>query len=205
MLSLRNLSLVLGGIALVSCGQSTESAVQTMSPAMEQETNWTIIPAESFIKFTAQQQGKEFEGQFTDYNASILFDPESLEDSEVTVTIPLQDVDAGDKDRNETLPGKAWFSIKEFPVAVFRSETITEMGEGSYLAKGSLSLKGITRNIELPFKLSPAITEVGDITVMTAMTSLDRTQWNVGEDPWDTGEWVSKGIKLNIQITATRE
>lgn len=205
MFSLRYLSLLLGGILLVSCGPSAETLVQSPTTAAEQETNWTVNSDESFILFTAQQQGKEFEGEFTKFNASILFEPDNLEDSEVTVTIPLQSVDAGDKDRNDTLPSKAWFSVKEFPVATFRSDQITETGQGSYVANGSLSLKGMTHEIELPFTLSSAMPATGETTVMTGMTSLDRTQWKIGEDPWNTGEWVSKGIKLNIQITATRK
>lgn len=205
MLSLRYLSLLLGGILLISCGQSAETLVQSPPASAEQETNWTVNPDESFIRFTAQQQGKAFEGKFTEFNASILFDPDNLEESEVTVTIPLQGVDAGDKDRNDTLPSKAWFSAKEFPVATFRSNQITEVGQGSYLAISSLSIKGMTHEIELPFTLSPAKTAIGETTVMTGMISLDRTQWKIGEDPWNTGEWVSKGIKLNIQITATRQ
>jgi len=205
MLSLRYLSLLLGGILLVSCGQSAETLVQSPPSAAEQETNWTVNPDESFIRFTAQQQGKEFEGEFTEFNASILFNPDNLEDSEVTVTIPVKAVDAGDKDRNDTLPSKTWFSAKEFPVATFRSDQIAEVGQGSYIANGSLSMKGMTHDIELPFTLSPAEIAIGETTVMTGVIGLDRTQWKIGEDPWNTGEWVSKGIKLNIQITATRQ
>jgi len=198
---------------VTACGPSQEAqdasaqdaSAQDVPIAADQETNWTVIPEGSFIKFSALQQGKEFEGESTNFEASILFYADNLEASNVTVTIPIKGVEAGDKDRNDSLPAKAWFYAKSFPVATFMSDNITKTAEGTYLAKGPLSIKGMTQGVSLPFTLSPANSEPGGTTVMTGSMSLDRTDWKVGEDPWDTDEWVSKDVSLDVQIKAIRK
>jgi len=52
--------------------------------------------------------------------------------------------------------------------------------------------------IDLPFNL--ALDE--QKAVMTSTYEMDRTKWNVGAAPWDTDEWVSRSVMLNIQVTA---
>jgi len=54
--------------------------------------------------------------------------------------------------------------------------------------------------IELPFDLNIE----GSHAVMTGQVDLNRTLWNVGAAPWDTDEWVSREVKLDLQITANR-
>jgi len=107
-------------------------------------------------------------------------------------------VDAGSQDRNSTLPGKVWFSSKKFPSARFASSDISKQATG-YLAKGELTLKGKSVPLELPFALQID----GDRAVMTGSVDIDRTLWNVGASPWDTDEWVSRAVKLDLQVTAT--
>tara|TARA_R110002020_G_scaffold52646_11_gene147715 strand:- start:2597 stop:3223 length:627 start_codon:yes stop_codon:yes gene_type:complete len=208
MLDFRILSFSVFALCLTGCGQPQEisqASAQDETAKAGQGSNWTVIKEESFIKFSALQQGKEFEGEFTEFDADILFYPDNLDKSEVTVKIPLQSADTGDSERNNTLPGKAWFSAKSFPVATFRSDNIVETSEGSYLANGSLSMKNITRNIELPFSLSSVAAKSDEKVVMTGSMTLDRTDWKVGEEPWNTEEWVSRDIALNVQITASPE
>lgn len=173
-----------------------ENAVDTPAPST---ALWTVVAEQSHIKFTAEQEGKPFTGEFTVFDAEIYFDAANLPSSNVTVTVPLNQVEAGSNDRNATLPGKVWFSSKKFPEAVFQSSDISKVDEGNYLAVGTLSLKGISKPFELPFALT-----MGDEALMTSQISLDRTIWNVGEDPWHTDDWVSKDVTLDIQVTAKR-
>jgi len=159
--------------------------------------NWDIQADGSHIRFSALQEGETFTGAFQEFSGLIRFDPENPEAGSVKIDIPLKSVDAGSKDRNSTLPDKVWFSTKKYPVATFTSTDITVAGDG-YLAKGALSLKGVSVPIELPFDLVLD----GKKAVMTSTYEMDRTKWNVGAAPWDTDEWVSRAVTLDIQVTA---
>ena len=89
--------------------------------------------------------------------------------------------------------------MKKFPSARFTSAEISKQDTG-FLAKGELTLKGKSLPIDLPFELQI----VGDSAVMTGQAVLDRTLWNVGAAPWDTDEWVSRSVKLDIKVSAAR-
>lgn len=186
-------------IALIACGQAVSLDVASAQDETQSVTgvNWTVVQDESHLKFTAKQEGKPFTGEFKTFDADIKFDLDNLDASMVTVTIPLVQVDAGTRDRNSTLPDKVWFSTKKFPEAVFESNDITSVGGNDYLAKGTLTLKGLSKNLDLPFSL-----DITDQAVMTSNITLDRTVWNVGEDPWNTDEWVSLAVELDIKVVA---
>jgi len=66
------------------------------------------------------------------------------------------------------------------------------------LAKGALSLKGVSIPVDLPFDLALDDNKA----VMTSSYEMDRTKWDVGAAPWDTDEWVSRTVMLDIQVTA---
>ena len=159
--------------------------------------NWDIQAESSHIRFTAKQEGSPFSGEFQAFSGVINFDPAAPQNGSVKITVPLKSVDAGTSDRNSTLPGKVWFSTKAFPEAVYTSSDISKDGDG-YIAKGELTLKGLSVPLDLPFNLEIN----GDTAVMTSAVDMDRTQWNVGAAPWDTDEWVSKAVTLDIQVTA---
>ncbi|RZV43988.1 MAG: YceI family protein [Acidimicrobiales bacterium] len=147
------------------------------------------------------QGGEEFEGRFKNFDASIKFDPEDLQNTNVVVTIDMASVDAGDAERNEALPGKEWFAVKPFPNAVFTSTSIKHTGGNSYEASGELTLKDISRAVDLPFELKID----GDTAEMSGSTLIDRTDFQVGTGMWKSEDWVAHKVKINVKITAARK
>lgn len=185
-------------LCLSACSEANSADQTSQTANVVAETgNWDIQADGSHIRFSALQEGETFTGEFQEFSGLIRFDPQNPETGSVKIEIPLKSVDAGSKDRNSTLPDKVWFSTKKFPIATFTSTDISTAAE-SYLAKGELSLKGVSVPIELPFDL---VVE-GKKAVMTSTYEMDRTKWNVGAAPWDTDEWVSRSVTLDIQVTA---
>lgn len=194
-------SLTSAALAAAACSQANsadQAPATTIEPAAL-ATSWNIQAEGSHIRFSAKQEGETFTGAFNDFTGTINFDPETPGTGSVTISIPLKSVDAGSNDRNSTLPDKVWFSTKKFPTATFTSSDISAVDAG-YLAKGQLTLKGQSVPIELPFALAID----GNTAIMTGTTKMDRTKWGVGAAPWDTDEWVSRNVDLDIQVTATK-
>ena len=175
------------------------SAAAAPAAAPIAAANWDIQAGRSHIRFTAKQEGSPFSGEFQAFSGIINFDPAAPQNGSVKITVPLKSVDAGSNDRNSTLPGKVWFSAKAFPEAVYRSSEISKDGDG-YIAKGELTLKGLSVPLDIPFNLDIK----GDTAVMTGAVEMDRTQWKVGAAPWDTDEWVSKSVTLDLHVTAKK-
>lgn len=186
-------------LCVSACSQANSADQMQSTETIAVSGNWDIQADGSHLRFSAEQESKTFTGEFQEFSGIINFDPEAPETGSVMIEIPLKSVDAGSNDRNSTLPDKVWFSTKAFPIAIFKTSDIIASG-GGYLAKGELTLKGTSLPIDLPFNLDVE----GNTAVMTSVIEMDRTLWNVGAAPWDTDEWVSRTVKLDIQVTALK-
>jgi len=185
--ALASLALLTTGCAEANPAQQTKTP-DIIATSTSSAPVWTIQPEGSHIRFSAKQEGETFTGEFTEFSGTILFDIDALETSAVDISIPLKSVEAGSQDRNSTLPGKVWFSVKKFKQ------------DAGFLAKGELILKGKSVPLDLPFD----VTIDAGRAVMTGQVVMDRTLWNVGAAPWDTDEWVSREVSLDLQVTADR-
>ncbi len=194
--------LIAAALSIAGCSQATDAtpkaATSAAASAMERIGNWEVVKADSHIKFTATQQGESFTGEFPNYRVMINFKEDALDKANVTAAIDLGSVKAGNKDRDGALPGKDWFSVKAFPEAVFQSDDFVKMGEGQYEARGTLTIKGKSQALTLPFTL--AIN--GASADMSGQVTLDRTLWEVGSGSWASGDQVSTEVTVDIKIHA---
>ncbi|MEM7669602.1 MAG: YceI family protein [Pseudomonadota bacterium] len=184
-------------LTLVACS-SPDSAPNEPEAVLDFEPNYAVVMEESALRFSGTQEGSPFEGSFGEFDADIRFDADDLDSSQVRVSIPLASIDAGSGDRNSTLPDAVWFDSRNFPTAVFESDDISRDGDG-YVANGTLSLKGAEAPVPLFFTLEE---DARGRTVMRGDATLDRTDWNVGASPWDTGEYVGHAVELDVVVVA---
>ena len=161
---------------------------------------WTTDYQKSSVQFRAVQEGTQFTGSFDEFTLDIALDPNDLSDASVRATFDMSSADAGDRDRNSSLPTKDWFFIKSFPTAQFVSTKIIGVDDGSYKAIGKLSLKGIDKDVTLPFSLVID----GDNAHAKGQVSLNRRDFNVGDGAFKTDTWVGFDVLVLIDIVATR-
>jgi polyisoprenoid-binding protein YceI len=162
--------------------------------------SWKLDPAKSQLGFFGTQTGTKFEGKFTRYSTVIVFDPNDLADSHITVTVDLASAVSGDTQRDTALPGIDWFNVAQFPQAKFETTAIHKEGANTYEAVGNLTLRGVTKPLTLPFTL-----EINGTTAHAqGHVDLVRTDFGVGQGPWASGQWVALDVGVNIDIVATR-
>lgn len=171
------------------------AAALIAAPAVADAATWTVDQAHSRLGFKATQEDAGFEGYFRSWSASISFDPKHLSTSRVNVNVALGSAFTGDKDRDSYLPTDVWFDAKRFPTATFTATKFVDQGGGRYQAIGDLSIKGVKRQVVLPFTL--AIT--GDTAKMSGELVLDRTAFNVGSGKWKDPAEV--GTKVTVVVT----
>lgn len=191
-------------LAFAACSQAQENANSNASPINTAQNHqaiksqWDVILPKSHVKFTAQQQGQDFTGQFNKFDANIQFNPDNLDKARVSAMIDISSISAGDKDRDGALPGSDWFFVKKFPKAVFKSDDFTQTGQNSYAAAGVLSIKGVNHPLTLPFTLDISNQEA----TMNGRVTIDRTLWGIGSGAWSNDEWVSTSVIIDIKIQA---
>lgn len=161
---------------------------------------WTVDKAASRIGFSSSFGGTAFTGGFRTWDAQIRFDPNNLAGSSAVVSIDTASVATGDADRDKTLPDVPWFASSQYAKAVFRAQTFKALGGGRYQAIGTLTLRGVTKPLTLPFTLNIA----GANARMTATLGLNRLAFGVGQGEWAKTEVIPATVNLTISLVAHR-
>jgi len=109
----------------------------------------------STIQFRVPIMGgmSEVTGKFTDFSVSISYDDVDLTKSHVTASIRTASVDTGIADRDKHLRTPDFFDCEKFPEIRFESSRIEKTSDG-YQAVGTLTMRGVSRPILLPFRLT---------------------------------------------------
>lgn len=162
---------------------------------------WNVDPAKSSLTFVVSVTGQAVTGKFKAFGALIAFDPADLANSSAKITIPMDEAKTGDATRDAMLLKPAWFNILDFPQAVFQTTAFTAKGSNKYEATATLTLKGATKTVTLPFTLDIN----GGVAVMKGETVLQRLAFGVGQGPdFASDAPVALTVKVMVNITARR-
>lgn len=119
---------------------------------------YEIDQAHSYIGFSVRHMViATVKGNFTDFSGTIVFDSTDLSKSSVNVTIKTASINTYNTRRDDHLRSADFFDAANFPEITFVSESITKTDNG-YLAKGKFTMRGVTKEIELPFQILGIIT-----------------------------------------------
>ncbi|MDB5448609.1 MAG: YceI/cytochrome b561 periplasmic protein, partial [Phenylobacterium sp.] len=165
----------------------------------QEPVRWIVSPA-STLSFATSWGGQPLEGRFDRWQAEILFSPEALARSKVTVKVNLASVNTGDAQRDASLPTADWFDAEHHPTAVFTADRFEKTGADRYLARGVLELRGVKRPMSLPFTLHIA----GDKARVSGVTSLDRTAFGVGQGEWTKTDQIPATVTVKVELQAKR-
>jgi polyisoprenoid-binding protein YceI len=162
--------------------------------------HWNVDYTKSRLGFTAQWSGEAFSGTFKRWNADIDFDPADLAHAHVSVTIDLASEASDEPDFDSGLKGAQGFDTLRFPTARFVTKSFTAKSPTSYVTEAVLTIRGISRDITLPF----AMTISGRTAHANGTTHVMRTDFGVGQGEWAQPTPVSHDVTVTIDLTATR-
>jgi len=153
-------------------------------------------PARSQLKFGFTQMGVSTDGEFKKFAADVAFDPAKPEAGKVTVSVDLGAVDAGSSEANEMIRGKDFFDSAKFPKATFTSTAIKAAGAGRFQAEGTLSLKGRTGNVSVPFTARPE----GGGLLIEGSVPVSRTAYHVGDGDWADTSTLADAVQIRFKL-----
>ncbi len=161
---------------------------------------WTVDKGKSTLGFSGSQTGTPFSGTFKAFDAQIDFDPANPSAGHALVTIDMASATTGDKQRDEAIPQPEWFDAKKFPQAKFEATGFKSLGGDKYEAAGTLSIRGIKKDVVLPFTLDIS----GNTATADGKLPLVRTDYGVGQGEWSTGQWVALNVDVTLHLVATK-
>ena len=106
--------------------------------------------AERDQHFEFRQMGVPIKGGFKRFTTQMMFDPARPEAARAQIEIDLASIDAGSPEADEESAGKLWFNRSVYPKATFVSSQVRALGNNRYEMRGTLTLKGRSREMIVP-------------------------------------------------------
>ena len=175
----------LGVIALVCCYAAAAAG-----------TSYTADPAQSHLQFTGTQAGAPFTGEFGKFTAAVDLAPDALATSRIEVNIDMTSENSKDKDRDTTIASGDLFNVAKFPTAHYVTKSITKTAAG-YDATGSLTLRGVTKDVPISFKFMPG----AGGAKLEGTANLKRLDFGVGQGDWKATDQVADAVRVSFSLT----
>jgi polyisoprenoid-binding protein YceI len=160
-----------------------------------QEINWTTTS--KIITFTIKNAKLPVQGNFEGLMAKVIFDPNNLKTANFSATILVSTIKTGIDMRDKHLKRAEYFNVEKFPEITLKSNTISFIKGNDYNAKCTLIVKGITKEVDLPF----TFVETGNSAVFKGTLNLNRLDYGVGS----SSIIMSNNLQVSIIVNAIRK
>ena len=137
------------GILLTGCESLIAPSVNTELTTLR-KGSYRIDPAHAALLFKVDHMGlSTYVGQFTDFDATLDFDPNNLTATTLDAVVKIASIDVNNASLEDTLKGGNWFNLKQYPEATFNTVAVEVLDDNSFLFTGNLTLLGITAPVTL--------------------------------------------------------
>ena len=149
-------------------------------------------------------------GRFTKVKGTVLYDAADVSKSKVDVLINVSSLDSHNGKRDDALLSAQFLDAARYPVIGFKSTAIRQAA-GALVMVGDLTIRGVTRSIELPIEFVKPFRAPHNNGAFTlgAATSLviDRRDFGLTFDQVMDGNvpFVGNDVKIEINAQAIRK
>lgn len=172
------------------------------APASARMLYYRMDPVHTQVLFSADHDGYSHPvGRMKIRAGWIALDEDDWSSAKVVADIDTASVDLGDKDWDEAVTGRRFLDAKEYPLAHFESTAVGKIDAQHGTLHGNLTLRGVTREVSIPFTLNRigATIFAGFQTLagFSAETTLDRLQFGMTSFPKAVGTKVH--VRLEVE------
>ncbi|MFN6954617.1 MAG: YceI family protein [Acetobacteraceae bacterium] len=171
------------------------------APALAEPPRWRMDAGASRLFFEATEAGRPVRGEFRRFDADIAFDPARPETARVEVRIATLSAETGRAMHDQALQDADWFAPAQFPEARFSLAGASRLPDGSYVADGTVTLRGRTQPARLTFRLAVE----GAVARMEGEAVLDRLAFGIGERTDRSGGWIGRQVRVEVRLVARAE
>jgi polyisoprenoid-binding protein YceI len=181
--------LLCAGVLLIAAGNG-QAATQTKL--------WQVTPAESAISFAYRSNGQPDRGAFTRFSGSGRFDPRAPRYATLELHIASASIDLGDPGTSAFATSAEWFDAANHPEIIYRLIDLTPESGDSYLAHGTLTIRGRTHPLSTPIRL-----QIDGAAAHAAGTlKIDRKDYGLGVGPMSLFVTVGREVDVTFDLTA---
>jgi polyisoprenoid-binding protein YceI len=161
--------------------------------------HYVLDTAKSKLEFTFVQAGAKNQGNFARFPVTFDFSPDNLAASRLDVTVEMASFTTGDQERNDTLRGDDLFAVAKYPQAHYAATQFNKTASG-FEAVGKLTLRGVTRDLRVPFTFRTATENGAPVGYMNGATRLHRLDFGVGQGDWKATDQVGNDVEVSFAL-----
>jgi len=164
--------------------------------------DYRIDPAHSVVGFAIRHMEIAWvEGRFKDFEGTIHYDDKDVTKSSVEFTAKSASIDTGVEARDKHLRNADFFEVEKYPTLSFKSTRVERKGD-AYVLHGDLTLKGVTKPVQLPFKVAGAVKDQRGNTRfgVEAQTTVNRRDFGINFGGDMPGGGLAIGNEVNITL-----
>src|SRR5499426_1386054 len=105
--------------------------------------------AYSQINFVAEARFISAHGHFDKWDAEVQLDPAKIENSSFKITIDAASINTRVQRRDNHLRSKDFFDVATYPQITLVSKKIMKTGDRTYDVTGDLTLRGVTKQLDV--------------------------------------------------------
>ena len=169
--------------------------------------DYRLDPAHSVIGFSIRHNELTLvTGRFKEFAGTIRFDDKDVTRSSVEFKSKVESIDTGVEARDKHLRTADFFEVAKYPEMTFKSTRVERKGKDRYVLHGDFTLKGVTKQVALPFTITGAIkdgrgnTRIG----IAAQTKIDRRDYGItwGQALSGGGFNVGHDVTIDLHLEA---
>ncbi|UYW00711.1 YceI family protein [Flavobacterium agricola] len=167
---------------------------------------WTVDPTHTTIGFKVKHMMfTNVKGQFEDYTASAeTANEENLVGAKLHFEAKATSINTDNADRDNHLRSADFFDVEKYPTLKFESTAITQKSGNDYVIEGNLTIKDVTKLVQLNGEYSGKLTDPwgntkSGLNIQGAINRKDfGLSWNSALETG--GVLVSEEVKFDIEL-----
>lgn len=169
---------------------------------------YAIDPVHTFVGFAARHlMVSTVRGEFKEFSGELVVDETDLTKSSVSVVIQAASLDTRIERRDNHLRSPDFLAAEQYREITFKSKQVVKQGDG-YVAVGDLTIRGVTKEVALPFSFFGPVVGPGGRKRIGADAEININRHDFGVS-WNQlleggGLIVGPEVKVTVNVEAVQ-
>ena len=146
------------------------------------------------LTFLASTQNRKIEGNFSKVASSVFLDFDDLKGSSVEIIVDVESLDTEKQTEKEVMLSNDILDVANHRKARFISQEIRHLSKNRYAIKGVLTIRGISRTLNIPF------TKKSEKLIL-GKTSIDRRWFGIGRGEWKDSSKLDHKVHIRYALS----
>ncbi len=183
--------------------------ISAAGPAAARADEYTFDMDHSGIYFDIKHIFSSVRGNFTDFSGTFVFDPDNLQKSTIEMTVDTRSINTQIAKRDNHLRSSDFFDVSKYPAMTFKSRNITHQSGNNYRVTGDLTIKDVTKTVEVPFVFygikNHPMQKNKQVAGFEGRFTIDRLAYHVGDGKFVNMGVLGKQVKIFVALEVLKD